>query len=105
MTARASVLKGLEQAKDLLEKPADKRQTPFSERVQNLRKRLGLTQAGFEAEFGVPVATIRNWEQGRRRNVGAAAELLISMIEEDPQGMAKAAKAATASNSARAASG
>jgi hypothetical protein len=30
-----------------------------------IRKRTGLSQAAFARQIGVPVATLRNWEQGR----------------------------------------
>jgi putative transcriptional regulator len=44
--------------------------------VQGIRRRLGLTQQGFARLIGVSVATLRNWEQGRRRPVGPARALL-----------------------------
>jgi transcriptional regulator with XRE-family HTH domain len=36
------------------------------ERLQRLRKAAGLSQPGLAKAAGVPAATIRNWEQGRR---------------------------------------
>lgn len=44
--------------------------------VQGIRRRLGLTQQEFARLIGVSVATLRNWEQGRRRPVGPARALL-----------------------------
>ena len=34
--------------------------------VQAIRKRTGLSQTAFASRIGVPVATLRNWEQGHR---------------------------------------
>ncbi|MFK7867356.1 MAG: helix-turn-helix domain-containing protein [Alphaproteobacteria bacterium] len=31
------------------------------------RKATGLSQSAFAAKYGIPVATLRDWEQGRRR--------------------------------------
>lgn len=41
-----------------------------------IREAQGLTQEGFAAVLGVPVRTLRNWEQGRRRPEPAAITLL-----------------------------
>lgn len=43
---------------------------------QAIRARLGMTQEAFAAMLGVPVGTLRNWEQGTRRPAGAAKALL-----------------------------
>jgi len=44
--------------------------------AQDARRRTGLTQAAFAARIGVPVDTVRNWEQGRRMPAGPAKALL-----------------------------
>lgn len=48
--------------------------TPDHPRV--VRSRLGMTQEEFAEMLGVPVGTLRNWEQGIREPVGAAKTLL-----------------------------
>jgi putative transcriptional regulator len=40
--------------------------------VKAIRRRLGVSQAEFARLIGVSVATLRNWEQGRRRPEGPA---------------------------------
>src|SRR3546814_1175643 len=40
---------------------------PDSIDVAAIRDRAGLSQERFAAQIGVPVATLRNWESGRRR--------------------------------------
>jgi putative transcriptional regulator len=44
--------------------------------VRTLRRRAQLTQTEFAARLGVPVETIRNWEQGKRMPRGPARALL-----------------------------
>jgi putative transcriptional regulator len=44
--------------------------------VRMLRRRAQLTQQEFAARLGVPVETIRNWEQGKRAPRGPARALL-----------------------------
>ena len=48
-----------------------------------VRGRTGLTQTAFAARIGVPVETVRNWEQGKRSPRGPARALL-KVIEEAP---------------------
>ncbi|HEY6996228.1 MAG TPA: helix-turn-helix domain-containing protein, partial [Xanthobacteraceae bacterium] len=45
--------------------------------------RTGLTQAQFAARIGVPLETVRNWEQGKRSPRGPARALL-KLIEKVP---------------------
>jgi len=42
-----------------------------------IRTRFGLTQLAFSRMIGVSVATLRNWEQGRRNPLGPARVLLL----------------------------
>jgi putative transcriptional regulator len=52
--------------------------------VRDLRRRARLTQQEFAARLGVPVETIRNWEQGKRMPRGPARALL-AVIEHAPE--------------------
>lgn len=53
------------------------RATTFKpEDVKAVRARLGQTQAEFALMIGVSLATLRNWEQGRRQPEGPALALL-----------------------------
>ncbi len=51
--------------------------------ARTVRGRTGLTQSAFAARIGVPVETVRNWEQGERSPRGPARALL-KVIEEAP---------------------
>jgi putative transcriptional regulator len=44
--------------------------------VRLIREQYGLTQEKFALLIGISVATLRNWEQGRRKPEGAARVLL-----------------------------
>jgi putative transcriptional regulator len=52
--------------------------------VRDLRLRARLTQLEFAARLGVPVETIRNWEQGKRMPRGPARALL-AVIAHAPE--------------------
>jgi putative transcriptional regulator len=51
--------------------------------VKALRARLGVSQEDFAGRYGLDVATVRNWEQGRTTPDGPAARLL-QLIDRDP---------------------
>ena len=51
--------------------------------VRDLRRRACLTQTEFASRLGVPVETIRNWEQGKRMPRGPARALL-AVIAHSP---------------------
>ena len=44
--------------------------------VRRIREQYGLTQEKFARLIGISAATLRNWEQGRRKPEGAARVLL-----------------------------
>lgn len=56
--------------------------TPVAPVVRDLRLRAKLTQAEFAARLGVPLETIRNWEQGKRSPRGPARALLTVIAHE-----------------------
>jgi putative transcriptional regulator len=57
--------------------------------VKAIRRRLHQSQAGFALMIGVSVATLRNWEQGRRRPEGPARALL-QVAAANPEAVAAA---------------
>jgi putative transcriptional regulator len=59
-------------------------ETAVAPAVRDLRKRARLTQQEFAARLGVPVETIRNWEQGKRMPRGPARALL-AVIAHAPE--------------------
>ena len=61
-----------------------RRAKPALPAVRDLRRRAQLTQIEFAARLGVPVETIRNWEQGKRAPRGPARALL-AVIAHSPE--------------------
>ncbi len=57
--------------------------------VQAIRKKLRKSQDEFALMIGVSVATLRNWEQGRRQPHGPARALL-KIAAENPKAVEKA---------------
>ena len=51
--------------------------------VASIRSRTGLSQPAFAKSIGVPLGTLKNWEQGRRRPEGPA-RVLLALIEKRP---------------------
>ena len=62
---------------------------PRAGEVSAIRKALGLSQEQFARLMGVSVATLRNWEQGRREPHGAARSLLL-VASKEPAAVLKA---------------
>ena len=52
--------------------------------VRALRTRLGLLQTEFAARFGLSIATVRDWEQGRSKP-DRQARILLRVIEAAPE--------------------
>lgn len=74
------------------EQLAEFRPRPLARRV---RQALGLSQDAFAERYGIPAATLRDWEQGRREPDTAAASYLTA-IQADPEGVARALAAGRA---------
>ena len=51
--------------------------------VLAIRGRTGLSQSAFARSIGVPLGTLKNWEQGRRRPEGPA-RVLLALIAKRP---------------------
>jgi len=51
--------------------------------VRLIRTRLRMTQDAFARAIGVPVATVRNWEQSRTR-MDPAVRSLMRVLEREP---------------------
>ncbi|MET0670224.1 MAG: helix-turn-helix domain-containing protein [Xanthobacteraceae bacterium] len=49
---------------------------PDATNARRIRSQTRLTQAEFAARIGVPIETVRNWEQGKRSPRGPARALL-----------------------------
>jgi putative transcriptional regulator len=61
--------------------------------VKAIRSKLGKSQQEFALMIGVSVATLRNWEQGRRTPEGPALALL-RVASAEPKAVARALRGA-----------
>lgn len=52
--------------------------------ARRVRRRTGLTQAAFAERIGVPLDTVRNWEQGKRLPAGPA-KALLKILDRAPE--------------------
>jgi putative transcriptional regulator len=57
--------------------------------VRKIRSALKMSQAQFAARFGLPAATIKDWEQQRRKPEGAA-RVLLQVIKKEPEAVKRA---------------
>lgn len=57
--------------------------------IKRIRAKLSKTQVEFALMIGVSVATLRNWEQGRRTPEGPA-QILLKVVEKNPQAVIRA---------------
>lgn len=55
----------------------------------HIREQIGMTQVEFAKTLRIPVATLRNWEQGRVR-IDPAARALFRILSRDPERALKA---------------
>ena len=55
----------------------------------SVRRQLGMTQEAFAAALHVPIATLRNWEQGRTRP-DPAAQSLLRAVARNPKAVLEA---------------
>ena len=67
--------------------PRDMRGLAKLVNVKKLRERLGLTQGAFAAVYGIPLGTLRDWEQ-RRKHPDAPARAYLQVIEGSPEAVA-----------------
>ena len=52
--------------------------------IRGVRRKMGLSQAQIATRFGLPPATLRNWEQGRSRP-DAPTRVLLAVIAKHPE--------------------
>jgi putative transcriptional regulator len=57
--------------------------------VKAVRRALGLTQEEFAARYGIPVGTLRDWEQGRTQP-DRPARAYIKVIASNPEWVSQA---------------
>jgi putative transcriptional regulator len=56
--------------------------------VKKLRESLGMTQEAFAAAYRIPIGTLRDWEQARKRP-DAPARAYLTVIARNPDAVAR----------------
>jgi putative transcriptional regulator len=87
-TVGARIIEGLEQAVAWTRGDNDRARVTLVQvpdvDVRKVRLKMGLSQAQFATKFGLPPATLRNWEQGRARP-DAPTRVLLAVIARHPE--------------------
>lgn len=52
----------------------------FSESIIAMRKQTALSQARFAAIFDIPIATLQDWEHGRRTSPSYVPEMMQTIL-------------------------
>jgi putative transcriptional regulator len=81
------LMKGMKEAGNFIrtgELNGRKIHVPAENVAAAIRAKTGLNQLNFDKQIGVSVATLRNWEQGRRVPDGPA-QVLLRMLNQDPK--------------------
>jgi putative transcriptional regulator len=69
--------------------PADTKRMKRVPQVKVIRQALGMSQEEFAEHFGIPVGTLRDWEQGRAEP-DQAARSYLKVIARQPDVVRKA---------------
>jgi len=85
----AGLKEALADARGEIALPSYTVEVPEQVNVAAVRRRLGLSQAGFARAFGLDVTAIHAWEQGRRRP-DRAARVLLAVIAKEPHAVLRA---------------
>ena len=84
-----SMKRGLAQAKAFIEGDREGFVVHEPVDIKAIRARARMSQAKFARAYHLPIGTVKDWEQGRRQP-DAPARALLTIIEKDPDGAAKA---------------
>lgn len=83
------ILEGIEDATVFIRGDKKRARIVVGPDIKALRARTKLSQAKFARAYHLPIGTVKDWEQGRRQP-DAPARALLTIIEKDPDGAAKA---------------
>ncbi len=80
------LLASTKEAKEILAKKTNPSRTFYVEEpnAKEIRTKFNLTQNEFAKLLNISVATLRNWEQGRRRPEGPA-RVLLNVAQRHPE--------------------
>lgn len=87
----AGILEGLKEAlADAKGLPVPGMKKTIIQRVvpREIRKQMHMSQKEFSSAFGIPLSTLRNWEQGRRQLDATAISYLKTIMKYPKEAMA-----------------
>jgi putative transcriptional regulator len=84
---------GVAIARDEVDRSSYRVHTPAKIDVKALRTKLGMTQETLALRFGITLARVRDWEQGRSAPDGAVRAYL-KVIQNEPEAVERALRAA-----------
>lgn len=82
----SKLLESTKEAKDIVSKKREASRTFYIDEpnAKEIRSKFHLTQNEFAKLLNISVATLRNWEQGRRRPEGPA-RVLLNVANSNPE--------------------
>jgi putative transcriptional regulator len=84
MSAYEKIAAGLQDAIAFAQGDSSRGAAYATPNIKALRGKMKMTQEAFADSLHIPVGTVRDWEQGRRNPEGAA-QVLLRMVNTDPQ--------------------
>ncbi len=80
------LLASIKEAKEILSKKRSPNRNFYIDEpnVKEIRSKFNLTQVEFANLLNISVATLRNWEQGRRKPEGSA-RVLLNVANSNPE--------------------
>jgi putative transcriptional regulator len=85
----ASAREGIAIARGEADPASYRLHVPAKVNVRAMRRKLGMTQESFAIRYGLTLARVRDWEQGRSAPDGAVRAYL-KVIEKEPEAVARA---------------
>ena len=85
----ASAKEGIAIARGEMNSASYRLHVPAKINVRAMRQKLGMTQEEFAIRYGLTLARVRDWEQGRSAPDGAARAYL-RVIEKEPEAVNRA---------------
>ena len=85
----ASAKEGIAIARGEMDSASYRLHVPTKINVRAMRQKLGMTQEEFAIRYGLTLARVRDWEQGRSAPDGAARAYL-RVIEKEPEAVDRA---------------
>lgn len=83
------ILQGIDDATAFVQGAQSRARVVKGPDVKALRQRIKMTQLAFARAYGLPLGTVKDWEQGRRQP-DAPARALLTVIGSNPRAVQKA---------------